>query len=57
MIDEIVEMILREARARAAKDPLRTIPDIIEDLVCKLFTILGVSISEERRIEEDENKG
>jgi len=57
MIDEIVEMILKEARSRDLKDPLSQLPQIMEDLECKLFDVLDASISEERRKKENENKG
>lgn len=54
MIDDIVEMILKEARVRYAKDPLSQLPKIIEDLECKLFDIQDASISNERRIKEND---
>jgi len=57
MIDEIIEMILKEARARDRNHPLRQWPEIKEELDCRLFDILDTEISNEGRKKEDENKG
>jgi len=56
MIDDIVEMILKEARTRDRSDPLSQWPQIKEDIDCRLFDILDTEISNEGRKKEDENK-
>lgn len=56
MIDDIVEMILKEARGRDRINPLGQWPQIKEDIDCAMFNILDVGIDVERRKKEDENK-
>jgi len=57
MIDEIVEMILMEANKRTGKDMVSDIYAVMQDLEMEIIRIIENMRIEERRKEEDENKG
>jgi hypothetical protein len=55
MIDDIVEMILKEARARDRKSLFVSTFTVIEEVFEKVNLIIVEHMIEERRIKEDEN--
>jgi len=57
MIDDIVEMILKEARGRAGDDPVVEIYRVQREIEYFLVSVIENIRAEERREEEDENKG
>lgn len=57
MIDDIVEMIFKEARARDRKNLFASIFIIITEVMDKCNLIAVEHYIEERRINEHENKG
>jgi len=57
MIDEIVEMILKEARARDRVDLISNIYSVMMDIEKSIVQIMENIRIEERRKEEDENEG
>jgi len=56
MIDEIVEMILKEARWSDLKDPVSAIYQVFQIIENQIIGIIENLRSEEMRKEEDENK-
>jgi hypothetical protein len=57
MIDDIVEMVLKEANTRPSKDPIERI-GIVEHEVRERMSHICENIAfDERRKREDENKG
>ena len=56
MIDDIVEMILKEARARSLEDNVANIYAVMMDIDDKIIKILVNIRDEERRRKKDENK-
>jgi len=50
-IDAIIELILREARARDFRNPLGQLPHIKEDIEDKLFNVFDNLITDKGRIE------
>lgn len=56
MIDEIVELILKEARARNMKDLVGAINSVKNEVMLKFMDIYANIREEERRKKEDENK-
>lgn len=56
MIDDIVEMILKEARARKGKDLVGQINSVMNEATTKIMGILDNIREEERREKEDEDK-
>jgi hypothetical protein len=57
MIDDIVEMVLKEARGRSREDNVANIYAVMMDIDDKIIKILVNIRDEERRKKEDENKG
>jgi len=57
MIDEIVEMILMEANKRPGKDMVSDIFLVVADVEKEIIRIVENMRIEEKRKEEDENKG
>jgi len=57
MIDDIVEMILKEARGRKSGDTITDIRDAMMDANKGVLNVLDRLREEERRKEKDENKG
>jgi len=57
MIDDIVEMVLKEARRRPRKDLVSNIYSVALDINSAMMLILADLREEERRKEKDENKG
>ena len=56
MIDDIVEMILKEARRRTSGDTITDIRDVMMDSNKGVLDVLDRLRDEERRKKEDENK-
>ena len=56
-IDDIVEMVLKEAREKDRKNIFRSLYGILEEVNNKAVSILVDHLTEERRKKEDENKG
>jgi len=54
MINDIVEMILKEARDRPNKDPAGRIASVLVEVKTSLSDIVDNLIDEERRKREDE---
>jgi len=57
IIDDIVEMILKEARKRTSGDTITDIRDAMMDANKGVLNVLDRLREEERRKEKDENKG
>jgi hypothetical protein len=57
MIDDIVEMVLKEARARDRKNPFNGIHMVMLEVFHRANWIIVEHTIEERRKEHDENKG
>jgi hypothetical protein len=57
MIDDIVEMVLKEARERDRHNLFRSIYNVLEEVMKRCNWIAVEHMLEERRIKEDENKG
>jgi len=57
IIDDIVEMILKEARGRKSGDTITDIRDAMMDANKGVLNVLDRLREEERRKEKDENKG
>jgi len=57
MIDEIVELILQEANKRPGKDMVSDIFLVVADVEKEIIRIVENMRIEEKRKEEDENKG
>lgn len=57
MIDDIVEMVLKEARGSKGNSPAGRLYKVWIELSGEIGTILENLRDEERRKEEDENKG
>ena len=55
MIDDIVEMILKEARVRVKHDYPYGIQEVMMDVNKGVLDVLDVLRDEERRKEEDDN--
>lgn len=56
MIDEIVELILKEARTRKGQDLVGAINAVKNEVTSKIMDIYANIREEERRKKEDENK-
>lgn len=56
-IDDIVEMVLKEARGRHSGDAITDIRDSMMDVNKGILDVLDRLREEERRKREDENKG
>jgi len=57
MIDDIVEMVLKEARASKEQDLTTRIAKVLIAVVRKAAEIIDNETQEERRKKEDEKKG
>ncbi|GAG59266.1 unnamed protein product [marine sediment metagenome] len=57
MIDNIVEMVLKEGRKRNRDHIFVGVYDVIEEVFHKVNWIIVEHMIEERRIKNDENKG
>ena len=57
MIDEIVELILQEANKRPGKDMVSNIYAVMKEIEREIIRIIENLRIEERRKEENENKG
>ena len=57
MIDDIVEMVLKEARIRDRVDLISNIYSVMMDIEKRIVQIMENIRIEERRKEQDENKG
>jgi hypothetical protein len=57
MIDDIVEMVLKEARARDRKSLFVSVFTVFEEVFEKVNLIVIDHMIEERRKEHDEDKG
>jgi len=57
MIDDIVEMILKEARGRNGKDIVFQAYRVMREVDTKIINMMDKHREEKRRIKEDENKG
>jgi hypothetical protein len=56
MIDDILEMILKEARGRKGRDLTSRVAMVLIDIVERAIKIIDNEAQEERRKREDENK-
>jgi len=56
MIDDIVEMILKEARKRPGDDRVAAIYRVMRDIEDSIISVIENMRAEERRKEKDENK-
>lgn len=56
-IDDIVEMVLKEARERDRKNLFKSIVDVIAEIMDKCNWIVVERLIDERRKKLDENKG
>jgi len=56
-IDDIVEMVLMEARRRNGRNVFDGVYSVIEEVFHKVNWIIVEHMLEERRKKEDENKG
>jgi len=56
MIDDIVEMILKEARGRKQEDPVTGIYQVMKIIETQIIGVISNSREEERRKREDEKK-
>jgi len=56
MIDEIVEMILKEARTRDCEHPSMELYELLREINNKCWTLARENLKKERREKSDENK-
>ncbi|MBA7630360.1 hypothetical protein ES703_37882 [subsurface metagenome] len=56
MIDEIFEMIMKEARARPGKGIVRKVFMVIHEVEIKVTNAMDILVEDERRRRQDENK-
>lgn len=56
MIDDIVEMVLKEARVRDRHNMFLSVFSILEEIVDKIYPAIFKARLQERRKKEDENK-
>jgi len=56
-IDDIVEMVIKEAMVRDRHDFFKSLYDVLWEVNHKAVNILVQHLIDERRREEDENKG
>jgi len=57
MIDDIVEMILKEARGRKVGKPACKVYNVMQEIEARIISVMDKFREEERRIKVDENKG
>ena len=55
-IDDIVDMVLKEARGRPNKDPIINIFAVTNEVESKIIIVIDNLRSEQRRQKEDEQK-
>ena len=56
MIDDIVELILQEARSRDRKDLISTINSVVNEVNLHLMIVFEIIKEDERRDKEGESK-
>jgi len=56
MIEDIVQMILKEARAREGEDSVSCIYKVMHDIENEIIGIVEVIRKNERSLEKDENE-
>lgn len=57
MIEDIVQMILKEARSREGIDSVACIYQVMNDIEREIIGIIEIIRKNERRQKEDENEG
>lgn len=57
MIDDIVRLVLSEAKVRDCEHPSMELFELLREINNKCWTLARENLEKERRKEDDENKG